>query len=65
MEFTPTTTVQQILTNYPALFDVFLSHGMCESCQQSPPPVPLSVFAQKHCNGNLEGLIQELYDACQ
>lgn len=48
MELTPETTVRDILLACPAAFEVFLTHGMCESCQAAPPPVPLSHFSAKH-----------------
>jgi hypothetical protein len=60
MLITPASTVKDILTACPELFDVFLARGMCESCQDSPPPVPLHIFAIKHCGGDIEGLIEEL-----
>ncbi len=55
-----TTTVRELLTAYPQVFPVLLSHGMCEDCQDDPPPVPLQHFAAKHCNGNIEDLLQQL-----
>jgi hypothetical protein len=60
---TPSTTVRELLEAHPSVFQVMLGHGMCASCQQDPPDVPLSHFAQKHCGGNLAGLIQELETA--
>lgn len=60
MQLSPTTTVREVLITFPASFDIFLSHGMCESCQEDPPPVPLAVFAKKHCGGDLNMLIGEL-----
>lgn len=60
MKLTAETTVRDVLTTYPKTLDVFLSHGMCEDCRTSPPPVPLAVFAIKHCGGDLERLVSEL-----
>jgi hypothetical protein len=54
------TTVRDVLTAYPDTFDVFLRHGMCEDCKADPPPVPLHHFANKHCGGDIPGLINEL-----
>ncbi len=54
------TTVRDLLTNYPGAFDVLVSHGMCRECKVNPPPVPLEHFAQKHCGGNLKGLIEQI-----
>lgn len=59
------TTVRDLLTAYPQTFDVFLAHGMCADCKMNPPPVPLSHFAGKHCNGDLTGLVEELAAAIQ
>jgi len=33
---------------------------MCGDCEASPPQVPLHHFAQKHCNGDVTGLIDEI-----
>lgn len=60
MTLTETTTVKDLLTQYPQAAEVLLRHGMCEDCQQNPPPVPLGHFARKHCAGDLAGLIVEL-----
>jgi hypothetical protein len=60
MKLTSDTTVKQLLETHPETFSVFLAHGMCEDCRESPPPVPLSHFASKHCDGDVAGLIDEL-----
>jgi len=60
LELNSDTTVRNLLTTYPEVFDVLLSHGMCEDCQRNPPPVPLGHFANKHCGGDLDNLIAEL-----
>ena len=54
------TTVRELLTKHPGAFDVLASHGMCQSCKDNPPPVPLAHFAHKHCDGDLQNLINEL-----
>ena len=59
------TTVKELLDTHPGVFDILLAHGICESCQTAPPPVPLHHFATKHCGGNLNGLIAELEDKIQ
>jgi len=51
------TTVRDLLTQHPEAFDVLAARGMCEDCQADPPPVPLHHFADKHCDGDLKGLI--------
>jgi hypothetical protein len=55
------TTVRDLLTEHPRAFDVLASHGMCQSCKDDPPPVPLEHFAKKHCNGDLDGLIGQVH----
>ncbi len=55
-----TTTVRELLTAHPQAFSVLLSHGMCEDCRDDPPSVPVRHFAAKHCNGNIEGLLEQL-----
>jgi hypothetical protein len=62
MNLTPDTTVRDILQACPAAFEVFLAHGMCESCQSAPPPVPLAHFSDRH-EVDLEQLVNEL-EAC-
>jgi len=57
--FQADTTVREVLTNYPGTFSVFGSHGMCESCAASPPPVPLHHFAERH-GVELDELIAQL-----
>ncbi len=52
--------VCDIFQKHPEAFDVFERHGMCADCKQSPPPVTVSHFANKHCNGNVEGFLHEL-----
>ncbi len=54
------TTVRELLKAHPKVFSVLLAHGMCEDCQADPPPVPLGVFAAKHCEGNVDGLLDEI-----
>lgn len=54
------TTVRELLTEHPGAFDVLLSHGMCQDCKDDPPAVPLAHFAQKHCGGDLENLIDQI-----
>ncbi len=54
------TTVLDLLTNHPQVFDVLAARGMCESCKADPPPVPLHHFADKHCDGNLSDLLEAL-----
>ncbi len=54
------TTVRDLLTAHPGTFDVLASHGMCQSCKDNPPPVPLEHFASKHCGGDLTGLIKQV-----
>ncbi len=60
MEIGADTLVCDLLTRYPAVFDVFERHGMCTDCRAAPPPVPLGHFVNKHCNGDLPGFVQEL-----
>jgi hypothetical protein len=60
MQLTADTTVRDLLHAHPHTAEVLLRHGMCASCQQDPPPVPLGHFAAKHCAGDLNGLIGEL-----
>ena len=57
------TTVRELLTKHPNAFDVLASHGMCQSCKDNPPPVPLHHFAEKHCAGDLMGLIKQIEEA--
>jgi hypothetical protein len=60
LDINENTTVRELLTAYPQVFPILLGHGMCEDCQDDPPPVPLGHFAAKHCNGDIRGLLQEL-----
>ena len=60
MILTEDTTVRELLTTHPEVFDILLGHGMCADCQDDPPPVPLHHFARKHCGGDVLGLIREL-----
>lgn len=61
----PATTVKDLLAAHPQVFPVLLSHGMCADCQAAPPPVPLGHFAEKHCGGNIDGLLEEFQQAIQ
>lgn len=54
------TTVRELLTEHPGAYDVLVSRGMCEDCKENPPPVPLEHFAEKHCGGDLDNLIEQL-----
>lgn len=63
--FQPDDLVCDVLAKYPQTWDVFIRHGICEDCRQSPPPVPVSHFANKHCNGRIEMFLQELTNAVQ
>lgn len=54
------TTVRDMLLAYPDTFDILLSHGMCSECKAKPPPVSLKHFAQKHCNGDIKHLLEDL-----
>ncbi|MBI1388827.1 MAG: hypothetical protein GC154_10315 [bacterium] len=58
--FLPTDLVCDVLQRHPEAFSVFERHGMCEDCRQSPPPVPIAHFAEKHCDGRVEAFISEL-----
>ena len=59
------TTVKDLLSVHPEVFDVLVGHGMCEDCKADPPPVPLGHFAEKHCGGDLEGLLDEIRGAME
>jgi len=59
------TTVRELLTKHPPAFDVLVSHGMCQDCKDNPPLVPLAHFAQKHCNGDLDNLVEQIQKKCQ
>lgn len=65
LDITEATTVKELLTVHPEVFEVLLGHGMCESCQASPPPVPLGHFAMKHCGGDFSGLLGEIRTTLQ
>ena len=54
------TTIRDLLGQYPQAVGVLLRYGMCESCRLDPPPVPLHQFAEKHCGGDVEALLDEL-----
>jgi hypothetical protein len=54
-------TVRELLTTFPQAFGVLAAHGMCADCKEDPPAVPIRHFAQKHCGGNLDGLLAELH----
>ncbi len=60
MTIDETTTVRELLTAYPNTFPILLNRGMCSDCETAPPAVPLSHFADKHCGGNIQGLLEEL-----
>lgn len=62
MTIGPETLVCDLLSRHPEVFDVFERHGMCEDCREFPPPVPIQYFAEKHCQGDVQGflaLVQE------
>ena len=59
------TTVRELVTAHPRTFEVLVARGMCKDCKTDPPPVPLHHFAQKHCDGNLSGLLADLEAAIQ
>ena len=63
--FQPDDLVCDVLTNYPQTWDVFIRHGICKDCQQSPPPVPVMHFVNKHCGGQIELFLQELKNSVQ
>jgi hypothetical protein len=65
LRITENTTVRELLTTYPDTFPIFLNRGMCADCEKAPPPVPLHHFADKHCGGDITGLIRELHEAVQ
>ncbi|MGI6456886.1 MAG: hypothetical protein ACOX5R_14875 [bacterium] len=52
--------VCNVITNHPEAFTVFERHGMCEDCKMDPPPVSISHFANKHCEGRIEDFLREL-----
>lgn len=54
------TTVRDLLAVHRETVSILLSHGMCADCDAAPPAVPLARFATKHCDGNLDGLIEKL-----
>jgi hypothetical protein len=60
MKLMPTTSVRDLIHAHPEAFEVLMRHGMCNDCRHSPPPVPLTHFAEKHCDGNVAGLLDEL-----
>jgi hypothetical protein len=55
--------VCDVLAKHPQTWDVFERHGICEDCKQSPPPVPIMHFVEKHCDGKLDEFLQELNTA--
>lgn len=59
------TTVRELLTAFPQAFGVLAAHGMCADCKNDPPLVPLRHFAQKHCDGDLDGLLAEIHAVIQ
>ncbi|MFQ5590067.1 MAG: hypothetical protein ACE5HE_02780 [Phycisphaerae bacterium] len=60
LDIDETTTVRELLTACPSVFPILLRHGMCEECRDDPPPVSLLYFAAKHCEGDIDGLLEEL-----
>ena len=62
VSLTGDTTVRELLLQHPQTYDVFASHGMCDSCRTAPPPVPLHHFSMKHAV-ELDQLIGELNSA--
>jgi len=52
--------VCDVLSNHPAAWAVFERHGICADCRQSPPPVPISHFVEKHCEGRIDEFLEEL-----
>lgn len=52
--------VCDVFSKYPKAFDVFERHGMCDDCKSSPPPVPVTHFVSRHCDGRIEEFLQEL-----
>lgn len=56
-----TDLVCDVLTKHPAAWSVFESHGMCEDCKKSPPPVPVMHFVNKHCDGKIDEFLQEIH----
>lgn len=63
MTFKPDMLVCDVLSQFPTTWDVFLRHGMCEDCKDSPPPVPIQHFVNKHCGGKTEMFLAELQEA--
>jgi hypothetical protein len=59
------TTVRELLTTFPQAFGVLAAHGMCADCKEDPPAVPIRHFAQKHCGGNIDGLLAEIHAVIQ
>jgi hypothetical protein len=55
------TTVRDLLQNYPEIVFVLLQHGMCPDCRTDPPPVSLGHFAEKHCDGDIQALLDEIH----
>jgi hypothetical protein len=60
LTITENTTVRELLTAHPETFPVLRKRGMCADCEAAPPPVTLHHFADKHCNGDVTGLLDEL-----
>jgi hypothetical protein len=63
--FQPDDLVSDVLARYPACWDVFLEHGMCEDCRASPPQKPIRHFVQVHCGGDLTGFLAQLEAAAR
>jgi hypothetical protein len=57
------TLVSDVLSQHPTVWDVFLRHGMCSSCQESPPPVSIQHFVEKHVGGDVNQFLSELTEA--
>ena len=61
--FTADDLVCDVLANHPKTWLVFERHGICADCRQSPPPVPIHHFVDKHCEGRIDEFLQELREA--
>ena len=60
MSIDASTTVRELLAAHPEVFEVLVARGMCADCRSDPPPVPLGHFAEKHCGGDVDGLLDEV-----
>lgn len=63
MPYQATDLVCDVLNQHASAWDVFERHGICEDCKQSPPPVPIQHFVDKHCEGRIEEFLNELNQA--